>query len=190
MMSLRWNSAPTKSRLSTRDIALVGILSALLTVGKLSLSFLPNIEVVTLLLMVYTVVLGWQRAILAAVVFSLVEILLYGIQTWVVMYLLIWPALVALTALLQRPLGKLRFGRIGYALVAGLYGFVFGFLCAVVEACFYTGSRGFLPYFALYWVKGLPFDALHAAGNLILNLLLFTPLIKLFQTISAKLRLA
>lgn len=188
MTPLHWNSAPTK-RLSTRDIALVGILAALLTVGKLSLSFLPNIEVVTLLLMVYTVTLGWQRAALAAVVFSLVEIFLYGIQTWVVMYLVVWPSLVLLTAALEKLLSKLRF-RIGYALLAGVYGFVFGLLCAVVEACFYTGSRGFFPYLFLYWSAGLPFDALHAAGNLILNLLLFTPLIRLFEMIRSKLHLA
>ncbi|MDD3243659.1 MAG: hypothetical protein PHD32_08060 [Eubacteriales bacterium] len=182
-----------KAKISVRDIALVGVLSALLTVGKLSLRFLANIEVVTLLLMVYTMALGWRRAVLAAIVFSLVEMFLYGINTWVVMYLLIWPALVLITAALCKPLLRLRRWwalALVVAALAGVYGLLFGFLCALVQACFFAGSRGYWAYMLAYWMAGLPFDAAHAAGNVILSLILFTPLLNLLRMIRSKLHLA
>ena len=65
-----------------RDIALIGILSATITAGKLALSFIPNIEIVTLLFMVYTVILG-QKGLCLWHLFSTIEILMYGLSTWV-----------------------------------------------------------------------------------------------------------
>lgn len=42
--------------MKTREIVIFGILSALLLAAQVSLGFLPNIEIVTLLLIVYTLV--------------------------------------------------------------------------------------------------------------------------------------
>jgi energy-coupling factor transport system substrate-specific component len=41
-----------------RDIVLVGLLSAATTAGKLALSFLPNVEIVTLFFIVFATTLG------------------------------------------------------------------------------------------------------------------------------------
>ena len=46
------------AHLNTKEIALMGILSALLIIGQVALGFLPNIEVVTLLVIAYTLVFG------------------------------------------------------------------------------------------------------------------------------------
>ena len=43
--------------MKTREIVIYGILSAVLLAAQVSLGFLPNIELVTLLLIVYTLVL-------------------------------------------------------------------------------------------------------------------------------------
>ena len=43
--------------MKTREIVTMGILSAFLLAAQVSLGFLPNIELVTLLLIVYTLVL-------------------------------------------------------------------------------------------------------------------------------------
>ena len=47
-------------RLEAREIVLLGLLGAVLFVAKTALAFLPNIEPVTLLVMVYASVLGWR----------------------------------------------------------------------------------------------------------------------------------
>ena len=58
-----------------RDIVLAGILSAATTAGKLALSFVPNVEIVTLFFIVFTTTLGIKRSLMVAMVFVTTEIL-------------------------------------------------------------------------------------------------------------------
>lgn len=192
----------SKARTAAADVAVVGLMAALLSVGKIALNSFANIEVITLLLAVYALTMGWKRAVMAAIVFSIVEILQWGINIWVVMYLVLWPAWVGLITLIKHPLaavnrffirvaGKMS-PRLGpayeksriqplYALVSGAWGYAFGFLCAVIQALFYAGSQSRMAYMLLYWGAGLPFDTAHAIGNLVINLVLFGPLLWLFD---------
>ena len=54
------------------EIAVLGLLGAVLFAGKIALAGLPNIEIVSLLVIVYTVVLGW-RALFPVYVYVLLE---------------------------------------------------------------------------------------------------------------------
>ena len=71
---------------NARSIALVGIMAATLECGKLVLSFLPNIEVVTILCALYGYVFG-VLGIVAAAVFVCLEPLIYGFGSWIITYL-------------------------------------------------------------------------------------------------------
>lgn len=62
----------TKNRL-----VLIAFLSALLIVSKEALSFLPNIELVTLLLILYTNLLGLKTSIYITFIFTTVQALIY-----------------------------------------------------------------------------------------------------------------
>ena len=93
-------SAPKGRALSgAKAIALVGVTAATVECGKLVLSALPNIEVVTLLLALYGYVFGWY-GVLSALVFVSIEPLIYGFGTWLPAYLIYWP----LVALVFMPL--------------------------------------------------------------------------------------
>ena len=85
-----------------RDIVLAGILSAATTAGKLALSFVPNVEIVTLFFIVFTTTLGIKRSLMVAMVFVTTEILIYGFSTWVIGYYLIWPMLVLIVSALSK----------------------------------------------------------------------------------------
>ncbi len=154
--------------MKVQDIALIGILSATITAGKLALSFLPNIEVVTLLFIVYTVVFGMRRSLMIAFVFSTIEIFLYGFSTWFLVYYLIWPLLIILTNSLRK---KIR-SEYRFATLAGLFGLFFGLFFAVAESFFYG-----IMYGVSYWIKGIPFDIVHGVSNFIIVLLLYKPLV-------------
>ena len=65
---------------------MVGLLGALLTVTKLALAWLPNIEPVSLLILVYAAVLG-RRAFGAVFVFVVLEVMLWGLNLWTLNYL-------------------------------------------------------------------------------------------------------
>ena len=48
------------SALGAREVAVLGLLGAVLFGSKAALAWLPNVEPVSLLVIVYTVVLGWR----------------------------------------------------------------------------------------------------------------------------------
>ncbi|MFW6278935.1 MAG: hypothetical protein ACOC2G_01985 [Bacillota bacterium] len=159
-------------RFNIRDIALIGIISATITAGKLALSFIPNVEIVTLLFILYTTSLGTKRTLLAALIFSTTEILIYGFATWLLGYYIFWPLLILITGLLNKKIQT----EYGYAFLAGIFGLLFGAFFALVESLFYGYMYGFS-----YWIRGLPFDVVHGVSNFIIVLLLYRPLSELLR---------
>ena len=159
-----------KKVLTVREVTLFGILAALTFGAKVAMSYLPNIEPVTLFLMIFGAVFGW-KALFIVYVYVLAEILFYGIGTWNINYLYIWVIPAVAGWLLRRWKNPVL-----WALLAGFYGLMFGLLCAPVDVC--IGGVG---YAISKWISGIPFDAAHCAGNFVLALLLFVPLRKLTQ---------
>ncbi|MBE0450646.1 MAG: hypothetical protein IBX70_07355 [Clostridia bacterium] len=154
------------------DITLIAILSASLTAGKLVLSVVPNVEVVTFLLIVYTVMFGVKRAMFATIVFVTTEVLIYGFGTWIMGYYVIWPMLILLTHMIS----KHTKSEYGFAILASIYGFSFGLFFALFESIFYGIS-----YAIPYWISGLPFDIVHGVSNFIIVLVLFNPITKTIE---------
>lgn len=166
------SNVETFKGMKVQDLVLISILSASVTAGKLALSFVPNVEVVTLLFMVYTVVLGVRRTLMISVIFATTEIFLYGFSTWVMGYYVVWPILILFTGLLK---GKLK-SEYAFAIISGVFGISFGFFFAVFESFFYG-----IAYGIAYWVRGIPLDIVHGASNYVIAITLFNPLVKVFK---------
>lgn len=165
-----WYTPLDKKVLTVREVTLFGVLAALTFGAKVVMSYLPNIEPVTLFLLVFGAVFGW-KSLFIVYVYVLAEILFYGIGTWNINYLYIWviPALSGwILRRWQNP--------VLWAVVAGLFGLIFGALCAPVDL--FIGGPG---YAVSKWLSGIPFDVAHCAGNFVLALLLFKPLRNLLQ---------
>ncbi len=80
-------------RLSPRPLVVTALLAAILLLAQISLSFLPNNERVTLLLLCYTAVFPLRQVLGAVLVFDLLEGILYGFGLWWVMALCARPNL-------------------------------------------------------------------------------------------------
>lgn len=156
--------------MKVKDLVLIGILSATITAGKLALSFIPNIEIVTLLFITYTLVFGYRKSLFMSLIFTTTEIFIYGFNTWLLGYYLIWPLLILSTALMKRLIKS----EYGYAILGALFGYAFGFFFALVESFFYGIAYGWA-----YWLRGLLFDLIHGTSNFIIILTLLNPLKKL-----------
>lgn len=156
-------------------VALAGVLAALLSSGKFVLSFLPNVEIVTLLTALAGYVFG-GAGIAAAVIFVLVEPLLYGMGTWVVSYLLYWP-LVATVFFLARRAGIHR--RVPVTLIAVALTVWFGVLTSLVDVLLVSAlpirffTEDFFRRFAVLYARGVPFFAVQIGCNAVLFPLLF-----------------
>ena len=139
-------------------MVLCGLLAASLTVLKMAMSPLPNIEPVSLLVMVYAMVFG-RQVIWIVLPFVAVEGLLYGFgPLWWPGYLYVWPLWGWLCAKLppDRPLAA--------AVASGAFGLSFGALFA-----------------PLYLFAG----GLHCAGNFALALALQRPLYRVLTRLRA-----
>ena len=97
----RLNSMEDKFRFSAKDIALIGAMIAVIEVCKAVLSFMPNVELTTFWLIMFTLYFG-RKVIAVVPAFILVEGIIYGMNTWWIMYLYIWPLLVLLTWLFRK----------------------------------------------------------------------------------------
>lgn len=153
------------------------LLAALTIAAKELLAFLPNVELVSFLLIIYALYLKQSGAILVSVLFCFVQILLYGFGIWSIMYFIVWPLLVCVVVLFKKYLNTYQ----RCALFSGIFGLIFGFLFSI-------------PYFIIsiktgwiYFLKGIPFDLIHAVANYLIMVVLFDPISKVFETYTNRL---
>ena len=155
------------SKLTIREVVLFGVLGALTFAAKLVMSPLPNIEPVSLVIMLFAVTFGW-KALYPTGLYVAMEVLYYGINVWNIYYLYIW-AILAILAILFRKMED----PLGWAILSGAFGltdiFIYGFPVAIAK-----------------WVSGIWFDLLHCGGNFVMALLLFAPMRKLLGKLNAK----
>lgn len=149
-----------------REVTLLAVCTALLFAAQAAMAPLPNIEPVTLLLLLYTLTFG-RKALLILYAFVLLEGFLYGFHIWWAMYLYIWLVWYLAVTLLCRAHPTV----FQWALAAGTYGLLFGALGALI----YLPISGPAGAFG-WWIAGIPMDLLHGAGNFVLTLALFRPL--------------
>jgi len=147
---------------NAREIALIGVMAATLECGKLILSAIANVEVVTILCALYGYVFGWI-GVAAAAAFVFIEPLIYGFGSWLIYYIIYWP----LVAFVFMVLGKKKIqGRlINTAVAIGLTIF-FGILSTVVDSAVLLGiNEHFFANMALMYARGIPFFLVHIGCN-------------------------
>lgn len=169
VMNLKSNIQLTNNKrkhaIAVKDIVICGLFAAVLLVTQVTLAALPNIELVSLLVIVYTLIFG-KKTIPIIYIFALLEGLLYGFGIWWVMYLYVWTILYFIVRLFRQNESSLF-----WAVVGGFFGLIYGVLCSIPY--FIAGGVG--TGFA-WWIRGIPYDLIHGVGNFIVILVLFKPI--------------
>ena len=91
---------PSDLKLTVREMVLFAILGAMTFAAKYVMSFLPNIEPSSLMVMLFAVVFG-KKWVYPTYLYVAMEVLFYGINLWTINYLYIW-AVLAVAALLLK----------------------------------------------------------------------------------------
>ncbi len=144
------------------------MMATLMFCSKILMEALPNIHLLGMLTMTYTIVLR-KKALIPIYVYVLLNGLYGGFSMWWVPYLYIWTILWAVTMILPKNMPK-KVACVVYPAVCGLHGLLFGILYAPAQAVMFgLDFRQMLSWI----VAGFPFDALHGVGNLIAGLLIF-----------------
>ncbi len=165
-----------KQRLT--DLCLMAMMGAVMLVSKECLAFLANIELVSLLIILFTQAFG-RRVIGALAVFLLLQGILYGFGIWWLMYLYVWPLLALLAWLFRRMERPWQ-----WAVLSGLFGLAFGTLCSLVYL-----PQG-VPWMISWIISGLRFDLAHAVGNFLLALVLYKPLRAALELLKREMKIA
>ena len=138
---------------------------AIIETCKMAMSFLPNIELTSFWVIMFTLYFGW-RIIYVIPVFILIEGAVWGIGPWWIMYIYAWPILALVTHLFRK-----KDDAFTWACISGIFGLLFGAMCSLV----YLFAGG--PYAAFtWWVAGIPWDFTHGIGNFVLMLVLYKPM--------------
>lgn len=160
------------------ELVLFAMLGMIMFVSKLVMEFLPNLHLLGMLTMVYTLTFR-TKALVPIYVYVFVNGLYAGFATWWVPYLYVWTVLWGITMLLPRRMPR-WLCCVVYPLVCGLHGLAFGILYAPAQALLF----GLNWKMTVAWiVAGLPFDAIHAVGNVLAGLLI-VPMAELLKKLN------
>lgn len=124
----------SRTKWKAKDIVLIGMMTATVEAAKTALAFLPNIELVSFLFIIYTIVFG-KKALPAVFAFVGVECLVWGMNLWVINYLYVWPLLVVITLIMQKSGCRQA---LVYAVMSGAFGWDLA-RCARSPTCLSEG---------------------------------------------------
>ena len=163
------------------EMTVFAMLGAVMFISKLIMEVLPNIHLLGMFIMTYTIVYR-IKALIPIYVFVFLTGIYAGFSFWWIPYLYIWAILFLITLLLPKNMPK-GVCMIVYPLVCALYGLCYGTLYAPAQALLFgLDFSGMIAWI----IAGLPFDFIHAGGNLVAGLLVLplTNLIKKLHRIN------
>ena len=173
-MKVRVN--PVSKHMQVKRMTLIAMLAALGTVLRVfKIIPIPNVQPVTDLIMIATLVLGVGFGISLAMMIMILSNLLLGFGIWTVPQILAYAVCVLTVAGLAKvtPLKKHFTLQL---ILATFLGFEYGFFVSLGMSI-YGGWAAFLAY----WLSGLLFDLYHALGNLGCYFILYKPLTVAFK---------
>lgn len=143
------------------------MLGAVMYASKMIMEFAPNIHLLGVFIVAFTVVYR-KKALYPIYVFIFLVGLFNGFNAWWIPYLYIWSVLWGAVMLLPRSMPK-KWRPIVYMLVNAAHGFLYGTLYAPAQALMFgLNLEGTIAWI----IAGLPWDAIHGVSNFICGIII------------------
>lgn len=154
-------------KLTVREMAVFSMLGALMLASKIAMEFLPNVHLIGVLTVSYTVVYR-KKALYPIYIFVFIIGFINGFGLWWLPYLYLWLILWGAIMLLPSNLPS-KFLPFIYMATCSLHGFLFGTLYAPAQALLF----GLDFHQMLLWIAaGIPYDVIHGISNLVCGILI------------------
>lgn len=162
-------------KLNIKEVAIFGMLGAVMYASKVLMEALPNIHLLGAFTIALTVAFR-QKALYPIYVYVFLNGLFAGFSTWWIPYLYIWTILWGATMLLPKAMPP-KTGKVVYMLLCAAHGFLFGTLYAPFQAIVYSlDLKG-----TIIWIAaGLPWDIVHGISNFCCGILI-VPMVSVFD---------
>ena len=166
-------------KLTVKEMAIFSMLGALMFASKMLMELAPNIHLLGVFTIAFTVVYR-AKALYPIYIYVLLNGMFASFGTWWIPYLYIWAVLWGITMLLPKKMPK-PVAVVVYSVVNALHGYGFGILYAPAQALLFgLNFKGMIAWI----VAGFPFDLIHGTSNLVCGLLI-VPIILILRRLEA-----
>lgn len=163
-----------KNNFKIKDIVIISIFTAVLFVQEQVLSFLPNIQLTVLLIVLYSKILGFKKTIIIVLLHILLDSILGGFNILYLIPMLIgWLSIPILILTLFKKVES----SIGLGIVGIIASVIYSWCFIFIEVVVLKGS------FIAYFIADLPFELLLMGSSFLSIIWLYQPLYKLINKI-------
>lgn len=154
-------------KLTVKEMAVFSMLGAVMYASKMIMEIAPNIHLLGMFTIAFTVVYG-KKALYPIYVYVLMNGAFCGFAAWWIPYLYLWTVLWGVVMLLPKKMPE-KVKPLVYMIVCAMHGFLFGILYAPAQALLFGLSFKAM----IAWiVAGLPFDFIHGISNFFCGMLI------------------
>ena len=152
---------------TTREITIFAMLGAVMYASKLLMEVAPNIHLLGVFTIAFTVVYR-KKALYPIYIYVILNGIFSGFAVWWVPYIYVWTVLWGAVMLLPKHMPK-KIRALVYMAVCAGHGFLFGTLYAPAQALLFGMSfQGMVSWI----IAGLPFDFIHGVSNFFCGILI------------------
>lgn len=162
-------------KLTIKEIVVFGMLGSIMYASKFIMELLPNIHLLGVLTVSFTVVYR-KKALYPIYTYVILNGIFCGFATWWIPYLYLWAVLWGAVMLLPQKMPKSA-QPIVYMTVCAAHGFLFGTLYAPAQAILFGLS---LKGMVAWIIAGLPWDFMHGVSNFLCGILIM-PIISVLK---------
>ena len=154
-------------KLTSKEITVFAMLGALMYASKVIMELAPNIHLLGVFTVAFTVVYR-KKALYPIYIYVLLNGMFCGFATWWIPYLYLWTLLWGAVMLLPKNMPA-KIKPLVYMLVCSAHGFLFGTLYAPAQAILYgLDLKGMIAWI----IAGLPWDFIHGVSNFFCGILI------------------
>lgn len=154
-------------KLTIRETVVFGMLGAIMYASKLIMEMLPNVHLLGVFVVAFTVVYR-KKALYPIYTYVFLNGILSGFSAWWIPYLYLWTVLWGAVMLLPGNMPK-KIQPIVYMIVCAAHGFLYGTLYAPAQALLFgLNLKGMIAWI----IAGLPFDCIHGISNFFCGILI------------------
>jgi len=171
-------------RMTTRklkEMVIFAILGSIMFISHIAMMWIPNVHFLGLFIAAYTLTYK-TKALIPIYIYVMVYGGFYGFSTWWIPYLYIWLPIWGMFMLVGKIKLPVKVKIPVYMILCALHGLAFGIIYAPFQAWIFGLSfQGMIAWI----IAGIPFDVIHAIGNLAAGALI-VPLSELLKKLNTQ----
>ena len=159
-------------KISIRELTIFSMLGAVMYASKIILEFAPNVHLLGVFTIAFTLVYG-KKALYPIYTYVILLGVTNGFATWWIPHLYLWTILWAVVMILPKKIPA-KIKPVVYMVVCSAHGFLYGTLYAPAQAILYgLNFEGMVAWI----IAGLPWDCIHGVSNFFCGILIL-PIVK------------